>query len=176
MASHSNRRWASAATARGTPRRSTPPPQGPPPQQTGVPAARIPAAGGPGGSRLRAGTLHDIPAAPPPSASPSAEPRLPMVIIEQSQRHDEIDHHVRQELAVRPPRLLPVRRDRVIDRIAGRERSQHAERKPVRQPPSATTPLSAISCDHACSRAASYRCVRLCASSCENARATFFSQ
>ena len=45
---------------------------------------------------------------------------------------------MRRELAIRPPRLLPGRRDRVIHRVPGHERSQHPERHPVRQPAART--------------------------------------
>jgi hypothetical protein len=40
--------------------------------------------------------------------------------------------------------------DRVIDRIAGHERGQHtSDTQSVSRPPAVTTPLSAISRDHA---------------------------
>ncbi len=67
---------------------------------------------------------------------------------EERQRHHQVHHHVRRELAVRPPRLLPGRGDRVIDRIPRHAASTPRETQSVSRPP-ATTPLSAIGRDHA---------------------------
>jgi Domain of unknown function (DUF5753)/Domain of unknown function (DUF397) len=57
-----------------------------------------------------------------------------VLIREQRQRHHEIDHHMRRELPIRPPGLLPGRH-RIIDRIPGHRRRQQPPATPVRQPP-----------------------------------------
>jgi hypothetical protein len=61
-----------------------------------------------------------------------------------------MDHDVRRELPVRPPRLLARRRDRVIDRIAGTNAaSTPSDTQSVSRPPAVITPLSTITRDHA---------------------------
>ena len=59
---------------------------------------------------------------------------LIVIISEQRQRHHQVDHHMRRELPVPPPRLPPRDLDRLIDRITRHRRRQHPQRHPVRQP------------------------------------------
>ena len=75
-----------------------------------------------------------LPAAPPPQGLRQPGGDLLVILIgEQRQRHHQVHHHVRRQLAPGPPRALPRRRHRVIDRIPRHRRRQHPQRDPVRQ-------------------------------------------
>jgi hypothetical protein len=58
---------------------------------------------------------------------------LVVLVGEQCQRHHQVDHDMRRELPAPPPRFLPGRRNRVIDRVAGHPRRENAQRHEVRQ-------------------------------------------
>ncbi len=72
-----------------------------------------------------------------PRGQGPGQPRRDLLVVlvgEQGHRHREVDHHVRRQLAVPPPRLPPGSRDRVVHRVPGNRGSQHPQGDLVRQP------------------------------------------
>ena len=95
-----------------------------------LPAQPFPCPGDP--ARRRRPPLR-VPA--PPRAQPASQPGRDLLIViagEQRHRHREIHHDMRRQLPVRPPRLAPGRRHRVIDNIARHRGGQHPQRDLVR--------------------------------------------
>ena len=77
-----------------------------------------------------------VPAAPRPQRP--RQQRHDLLIIlrgEQRQGHNQVNHHMRRQLAAPPPHALPRRLNRVIDRIPRHPRRQHPQRHEISQRP-----------------------------------------
>ena len=78
---------------------------------------------------------------PPPVPRPPRPQRpgqplgdlLIVLIAEQRQRHDQVNHHMRRQLAAPPASTLPGRLHRIIDSVTGHPRRQNTKRHQVRQ-------------------------------------------
>jgi hypothetical protein len=94
-----------------------------------------------------------VPAAPRPQRSrQELDDLLVLLRGEQRQGHDQVNHHMRRQLAAPPPRALPRRLDRVIDRIPRHPRRQHPQRHEISQRPPGHDPSFPMTSDHAPAR------------------------